>query len=178
MLKCPFCGEPESSVVDSRDASDGVRRRRECQSCHGRYTTYERLQRPALYVVKKDKRREEFSRDKLLTGLQKACEKRPLARIAIEELADEIEAKLHLPGRPEVTVAAVGDLVMEGLKRLDHVAYIRFASVYRDFKDIDEFREEIETLVSQPTLLPDNELAALTTGKRTPPAGGKRRQGY
>ena len=175
MLKCPHCGEPESKVVDSRDASDGVRRRRECLECHGRYTTFERLQRTALYVVKKDKRREEFSREKLLTGLQKACEKRPLARAAIEELADEIETKLYLLGRPELPVAVIGDLVMEGLKRLDHVAYIRFASVYRDFKDIDEFREEIETLVSQPTLLPDTELAALTTGKRKP-AGGVRKR--
>ena len=169
MLKCPFCGETESSVVDSRDASDGVRRRRECLGCHGRYTTYERLQRPTLYVVKKDKRREEFNRDKLLLGLKKACEKRPLTPVKVEELAAEIESRLYLPGRPEVTGAAIGDMVMEGLKRLDHVAYIRFASVYRDFKDIDEFREEIET-----TLLPDNELAALTTGKRKP-AGGKRR---
>jgi len=174
MLKCPHCGEPESKVVDSRDASDGVRRRRECLECGGRYTTFERLQRAALYVVKKDKRREEFSREKLLTGLYKACEKRPLAREAIVELADEIEAKLYLMGRPELTVAAIGDLVMEGLKRLDHVAYIRFASVYRDFKDIDEFREEIETLASQPTLLPDVELAALTTGKRKPAAGKRR----
>ncbi len=174
MLKCPFCGETESSVVDSRDASDGVRRRRECLGCHGRYTTYERLQRPTLYVVKKDKRREEFNRDKLLLGLKKACEKRPLTPVKVEELAAEIESRLYLPGRPEVTGAAIGDMVMEGLKRLDHVAYIRFASVYRDFKDIDEFREEIETLAGQPTLLPDNELAALTTGKRKP-AGGKRR---
>jgi len=174
MLKCPYCGETESKVVDSRDASDGVRRRRECLRCRGRYTTYERLQRPVLFVVKKDRRREEFNREKLVTGLYKACEKRPLARATIEDLADEIEAKLYQSGRPEVTVAAVGDLVMEGLKRLDHVAYIRFASVYRDFKDIDEFRNEIETLVSQPPLLPDNELAALTTGRKKPARGRRR----
>ncbi len=174
MLKCPYCGESESKVVDSRDAADGVRRRRECLHCQGRYTTSERLQRPALFVVKKDRRREEFSRTKLLTGLYRACEKRPLARSTIEDLADEIEYRLYLSGRPEVSVSAVGDLVMEGLKKLDHVAYIRFASVYREFKDIDEFREELETLASQPPLLPDNELAVLATGRAKPARGGRR----
>ncbi len=147
-MNCPYCGYQDSKVVDSRDVNGGVRRRRECLSCSARFTTHERLQPAGLFVIKKDSRREEFSRDKLLAGIRKACEKRPLPVGSVEKLVDEIEAELYHLGKSEMPSATIGDMVMEGLKKLDYIAYIRFASVYRDFTDITALKQEIDTLVN------------------------------
>jgi transcriptional repressor NrdR len=149
-MRCPFCGHQDSRVVDSRDVDDSVRRRRECLNpdCAGRFTTYERVQAVALYVVKKDGRREEFSREKLTAGLRKACEKRPLPAGSVESLAADIEAVLYQGDAPEVASTALGELVMDRLRRLDPIAYVRFASVYRQFADLEALREELETLLS------------------------------
>jgi len=138
-----------------------VRRRRECPKCGARFTTYERPQRPGLFVIKKDRRREAFDRAKLLGGIRKACEKRPLAAGLLDNLAEEIEAELYRMGKLEVPSTAVGDMVMERLKKLDHVAYIRFASVYRDFTDITALKAEVDTLVSQLPLIPRVQLEGL-----------------
>ena len=146
-MKCPYCSGEESRVVDSRDTENGVRRRRECLKCSARFTTYERLQPVTLFVIKKDQRREEFSKDKLLAGLRKACEKRPLEVGRIERLADDIEGELFSLGKPEVPSSIIGDMVMAQLRQLDSVAYIRFASVYRDFTDITEIKQEVESLL-------------------------------
>jgi len=169
-MNCPYCGFHDSKVIDSREVNDGIRRRRECLSCGSRFTTYERLQPASLFVIKKDERREEFNRDKLLTGIRKACEKRPLPTGTVDKLADDIEAELYHLGRSEVPSAVIGDMVMERLKSLDHIAYIRFASVYREFADITALKQEIDTLVgseasaslptSQLPLLPDDRLVA------------------
>ena len=147
-MNCPFCGYHDSKVIDSRDVNDGIRRRRQCLSCSSRFTTYERLQPAGLFVIKKDQRREEFNKDKLLTGLRKACEKRPLPTGTVDKLADDIEAELYQQGKSEIPSVVIGDMVMKGLKNLDHIAYIRFASVYRDFADITALKQEIDTLVS------------------------------
>src|SRR3972149_2899263 len=174
-MNCAFCGHHDTKVVDSRDVNDGIRRRRQCLSCGSRFTTYERLQLTGLFVIKKDQRREEFSKDKLLTGLRKACEKRPLPTGTVDRLADDIEAELYHQGKTEIPSAVIGDMVMERLKRMDYIAYIRFASVYRDFTDITVLKQEIDTLVgdkaeaSQPTsqlpLLPTGELGTMTKGR-------------
>ncbi len=150
-MNCPFCGYQDSKVIDSRDVNDGVRRRRQCLSCSSRFTTYERLQPTGLFVIKKDQRREEFSKDKVLTGIRKACEKRPLPTGIVDKLADDIEAELYRQGKAEIPGTVIGDMVMKGLKNLDHIAYIRFASVYRDFTDITVLKREIDTLVSDET---------------------------
>ncbi len=144
-MPCPYCGE-DSQVIDSRETSNSVRRRRECLDCGSRFTTYERIEAPALYIIKKDQRREEFSREKLISGLRKALEKRPLPAGAIEKLADEIEVELRRSGRKKVPSRTVGELVMERLRRLDRIAYIRFASVYRDFKDVEELERKVKAL--------------------------------
>lgn len=156
-MNCPYCGYHDSKVIDSRNVDDGTRRRRQCLSCGSRFTTYERLQSASLFVIKKDERREEFSRDKLLTGVRKACEKRPLPADAVDKLVDDIEAELYHMGKAEIPTATIGDMVMVRLKNLDHIAYIRFASVYREFADITALKQELDTLlsietgVSQPT---------------------------
>ena len=170
-MNCPYCGYHDSKVTDSRDANEGIRRRRQCLSCDSRFTTYERLQPASLFVIKKDERREEFSRDKLLTGIRKACEKRPVPTGTVDKLADDIEAELYRIGKAEIPSAVIGDMVMERLKSLDHIAYIRFASVYREFTDITTLKEEIDTLVtnkaqiststSQLPLLPNDKLGGL-----------------
>ncbi len=147
-MNCPFCDHHDSKVIDSRDVNDGVRRRRQCLSCSSRFTTYERLQATSLFVIKKDQRREEFSKDKLLTGIRKACEKRPLPTGIVERLADDIETELYRRGKTETPSTIIGDMVMERLKNLDYIAYIRFASVYRDFTDITVLKREIDTLVT------------------------------
>ena len=175
-MNCPFCGYHDSKVIDSRDVNDGIRRRRQCLSCESRFTTYERLQPTGLFVIEKDQRREEFSKDKLLTGIRKACEKRPLPTGTVDKLADDIEAELYRQGKAEIPSAVIGDMVMEGLKNLDHSAYIRFASVYRDFTDITVLKREIDTLVSDETevshpssqlpLLADEELDTVAKGRR------------
>ena len=153
-MHCPFCGYHDSKVIDSREINDGIRRRRQCLSCGSRFTTYERLQPASLFVIKKDQRREEFNKDKLLTGLRKACEKRPLPTGTVDKLADDIEAELYQQNRAEIPGSVIGDMVMEKLKSLDYIAYIRFASVYRDFTDITALKQEIDTLVSDETESP------------------------
>ncbi len=145
-MRCPYCGHPDSRVTDSRDAEDGVRRRRECLNCGQRFTTYARLQLATLFVVKKDGRREEFSRDKLLAGLRKACEKRPLPAGTVEAAAADIESVLTAQGLPEVASRDVGEMAMARLRELDPVAYIRFASVYREFADLADLLREVEQL--------------------------------
>ena len=171
-MNCPFCGYQDSKVIDSRDVNDGVRRRRQCLSCSSRFTTYERLQPIGLFVIKKDQRREEFSKDKVLTGIRKACEKRPLPTGTVDKLADDIEAELYRQGRAEIPSAIIDDMVMEGLKSLDYIAYIRFASVYRDFTDITVLKQEVDSLSGEhlPTQLPlipkDKQLSAGLTRKK------------
>ena len=149
-MRCPYCGYLDSKVIDSRDVQDGIRRRRQCLSCGSRFTTQERLQPASLFVIKKDKRREEFSRDKLLSGIRKACEKRPLPTGVIDKMADDIEEELYRLGKEEIPSPALGDMVMERLKNLDHIAYIRFASVYRQFTDLSDLKQEVDSLVGAP----------------------------
>ena len=147
-MKCPFCGAPDSRVIDSRGAEEEVRRRRACSTCGARFTTSERVQNHALFVVKKDGRREAFDREKLATGIRKACEKRPLPTGTIEQLISGIEERIHDSGKPEVLSTTIGDLVMEELEKVDHIAYIRFASVYREFADIGALKDALDSLTS------------------------------
>lgn len=149
-MNCPYCNYNDSKVIDSRDVDEGVRRRRQCLSCEKRFTTYERFQPASLFVMKKDQRREEFNRDKLLSGVRKACEKRPLPTGTIEKVVDEIEAGLYNLGKNEVASTLIGDMVMEKLKDLDYIAYIRFASVYREFADIQALKEAVDNLAVNP----------------------------
>jgi transcriptional repressor NrdR len=157
-VNCPNCGGTESGVIDSRSLGEAIRRRRKCLACGARFTTYERIHVHDLFVIKKDGRREAFSRDKLSQGVRRACEKRPLPTGAIDKLVDGIEAELYTTGRGEVSSARIGDLVMEGLRRLDHIAYIRFASVYRTFADIGDLKQEVDSLAERGDLPPDNQL--------------------
>ncbi|MBI2886829.1 MAG: transcriptional repressor NrdR [Chloroflexi bacterium] len=147
-MRCPYCQHPDSKVIDSRDVEAGIRRRRECLNCQSRFTTYERIEAQALYVIKKDGRREEFDRSKLLAGVRTACAKRPLPTGTVDRLVNEVEAELHRLGRAEVASALIGELVMERLKALDQIAYVRFASVYREFTDLESLRREVETLAA------------------------------
>ncbi len=145
-MQCPFCSEQKNKVVDSRGSKEGiaVRRRRECLSCHRRFTTYERVEEIPYMVVKKGGEREPFDRFRILTGLLRSCEKRPVARHQLEQLADEVEGRLlAMPGR-EMTSEEIGQFVMERLKQIDKIAYIRFASVCLEFKDVRDFAEQIE----------------------------------
>jgi transcriptional repressor NrdR len=148
-MKCPYCGFTQDRVVDSRESkeSDSIRRRRECESCNRRFTTYERIDEIPYMVVKKDGRRERFDRQKVLNGLLRACEKRPVSLGQLEKVVDATEAFLVDAAERERTTSEIGELIMEQLKTLDTVAYIRFASVYRDFKDVNEFKEELEGLL-------------------------------
>ena len=147
-MKCPYCGN-KSKVIDSRSTGEGIRRRRECKACGQRFTTYERVAPIQLMVVKADGRREEFDRDKLLAGVRKACAKRPVSTEAIEELVSGIEGKLYSRGEREVESRLIGAMVMEWLRRLDDVAYVRFASVYRRFADVESLAQEIEELIER-----------------------------
>jgi transcriptional repressor NrdR len=148
-MRCPFCGHVEDKVVDSREAKigDTIRRRRECAKCGRRFTTYERIDEIPYMVVKKDGRREKFDRQKILTGLLKACEKRPVPMAKLEEIVDEAEALVAEGAERERPAAELGELLMGRLKKLDKVAYVRFASVYLDFKDIREFMDELKELL-------------------------------
>lgn len=150
-MKCPFCDDLEDKVVDSRLAREGqvIRRRRECLACKRRYTTYERIEEAQPVVVKKDGRREPFDRQKILAGLKKACEKRPIRTDDIEAVADRIEKRIQERGETEVSTKAIGEEIMRELRDLDQVAYVRFASVYRDFKDIDQFMDELKALARE-----------------------------
>jgi len=160
-VNCPYCGHYDSKVIDSRDVNDGIRRRRQCLQCGSRFTTYERLQPGGLFVIKKDRRREEFGREKLLSGLRRACEKRPLPSGTVDKLADDIEAELYRKGKTEIPTTVIGDMVMARLKKLDQIAYIRFASVYREFADITMMKEEVDTLAGTTTVHPVNQLPLL-----------------
>jgi len=150
-VKCPFCDELEDKVVDSRMAKEGevIRRRRECLGCKRRYTTYERVEEILPVVVKKDGRRESFDRTKILAGLKKACEKRPISTATLEAVTDRIEKRIQEMGETEIESRIVGEELMKELHQLDQVAYVRFASVYREFKDIDQFMDELRTLAQQ-----------------------------
>jgi len=144
---CPYCNDAETKVLDSRESEQSVRRRRECGKCKKRFTTYERAEISDILVVKKDGRREAFDRTKLIKGITKACEKRPIQTVQIERTVDEIELELRKKDNVEVSSKDVGELVMSKLKQLDKVAYIRFASVYREFTDIDHFKKELKNLL-------------------------------
>src|SRR5579863_10697875 len=150
-MRCPFCRKRGNRVVDSRLSSDGamIRRRRMCTACKRRFTTYERVEESAPMVVKKDGRREPFDRAKIVAGLKRACEKRPVSMETIEQLANNIETAMTEQSDREVASSVVGAAVMNELHKIDQVAYVRFASVYRQFKDIDEFMHELEDLISQ-----------------------------
>lgn len=148
-MKCPACQCPESKVLDSRPADEGatIRRRRECLACKKRFTTYERIELTPLMVVKKDNSRQPYDRSKLLNGMRRACEKRPVPTDVLEKAADEIEGALNATLKSEVSSEYIGELVMEKLRHIDQVAYVRFASVYRQFKDIDTLMEEVKLLM-------------------------------
>lgn len=146
-MHCPYCDEPGTSVVDTRETSDNdVRRRRECSACGERFTTYERHESPSLTVVKRDGEDEPFDRDKLRTGIKRACNKRPMSEDDIEDLVDTIESRIRAKDVKEVSAEEIGEIAMSTLKETDEVAYLRFASVYRDFDDVDSFEEELEEL--------------------------------
>jgi transcriptional repressor NrdR len=148
-MKCPFCGHPENKVVDSRESEEAqsIRRRRECLSCERRFTTYERVDEIPYMVVKKDGRREKFDRQKVLAGLLRACEKRPVSTNRLEEIVNEIEVKVADSPDREIPSKQVGEILMSRLRDLDKVAYVRFASVYLDFKDVKEFMDELKELL-------------------------------
>jgi transcriptional repressor NrdR len=150
-MRCPFCGKTEDRVVDSRESREGqvIRRRRECLSCGRRYTTYERVDEIPFLVLKKDERREPFNRPKLLGGLRKACEKRPVPLAALEQIVDEVETKLTRSPEKEIPSREIGELVMDRLRDLDKVAYVRFASVYREFEDVTDYMKELEGLLGK-----------------------------
>ncbi len=153
-MKCSYCGGSESKVIDSRNIEDGIRRRRQCLECGTRFTTYEHLQSRNLFVIKKDNRREEFNRDKLLAGVRKACEKRPLPTGTIDKLVDNVEVELYRLGKTEISSSVIGDMVIKRLQELDHIAYIRFASVYREFTDIEDLKQAVDTLVDTEAKMP------------------------
>ena len=149
-MRCPYCGHHELKVVDSRDSEVGeaIRRRRECLGCGQRFTTYERIEAVPFYVIKKDGRREDFGPQKLLSGLRKATEKREISQERLRGIVEEIEADLRRSGRVEIPSREIGEMLMEKLKELDEVAYIRFASVYREFMDLQQVKREIEQVLS------------------------------
>jgi transcriptional repressor NrdR len=146
-MPCPFCGATESRVIDTRQVGDGIRRRRECQSCHQRFTTYEYAAKMNLLVVKRDGRREEFDPVKLYEGLRKACAKRPISSDSLNQLVKQVESHLYSLGQGEVPSRVIGEIVMEKLRDLDAVAYVRFASVYRSFADLEEMKREVDGLI-------------------------------
>ncbi len=150
-MRCLFCGHMESKVIDSRSTEEGntIRRRRECLECGKRFTTYEKIETIPMIVIKKDGIRETFDRDKVLNGILRACEKRPVSLAEIEKLIDDIESKLYNMLEREVTSERIGEMVMERLKDLDDIAYVRFASVYRQFKDINSFMDELAKIIKK-----------------------------
>ena len=150
-MKCPFCTHLEDMVVDSRSLADGaiIRRRRECIKCHRRFTTYERIEEVALKIIKKDGRREDYDRQKLMGGLLRACEKRPISVEQLEKIVQEIEKQIEKDAKQEIKSKRIGELVMKKLQKLDEIAYVRFASVYRQFKDIGQFMQEMKGLLGK-----------------------------
>jgi transcriptional repressor NrdR len=150
-MKCPFCSEIENKVIDSRLSKDAsvIRRRRECIVCHRRFTTYEHIEEIPIMIIKKDGRREIFNRDKIRSGIQRACEKRNISMNLIEEFIDDLERDLRETGEKEIPSHALGEKIMNRLHELDDVAYVRFASVYREFKDVNDFVHELKSLLSK-----------------------------
>lgn len=150
-MKCPFCSHDDTRVVDSRVGKEGtnIRRRRECIECERRFTTYERVEETLPLVIKKDGRREAFERQKVISGIQRACEKRPVSIATIEKVVDQIERSLQECGEKEINASRIGEAVMEALQSLDEVAYVRFASVYRQFRDINEFMAELTDILAK-----------------------------
>ncbi len=150
-MRCPFCKKENDKVIDSRGANEGmvIRRRRECEACSRRYTTYERIEDMPLYVIKKDMRREVYEKAKVLAGIHKACEKRPVSIEAQEKIADDLEKTLREKYEKEVPARVVGELIMQRLAKVDQIAYVRFASVYREFQDVSHFMKEIKTLLTK-----------------------------
>ncbi len=145
-MNCPYCGYKESKVTDKRTSPDGIRRRRECLKCKKRFTTYERIERTDLYVIKKDGRREKFDIKKLEAGIERALEKRPVPQDKINNMINEIDEQIRKAGKKEVNSSVIGELVMKKLKKIDDIAYVRFASVYRQFQDINDFKQEMKEL--------------------------------
>ena len=150
-MKCPYCYVPESKVIDSRPADNGmsIKRRRECPNCGRKFNTYEKVEDIPLRVIKKDGSRQSFDKLKIMNGITRACEKRPVGSEEIEKLVNEIEAQVYNKSNKEITTLEIGELVMEGLKSLDDVAYVRFASVYRQFKDVNTFIDELQKLIDK-----------------------------
>ncbi|MGD9275569.1 MAG: transcriptional regulator NrdR [Candidatus Pacearchaeota archaeon] len=142
-MECPYCAHSSLRVTDKRDSPTGIRRRRECKKCKKRFTTYENIVEHMFYIIKKDKRREKFSREKLRCGIEKAFEKRPVSHEKIDKMINQIEEQLRKKGKKEIPSSFLGELIMKKIKSVDNVAYIRFASVYRDFQDLGDFRREI-----------------------------------
>ena len=170
-MRCPYCNHLDTRVTDSRNVETGIRRRRECTRCGLRVTTYERVQTTSLLVAKRDNRREEFNRDKLTTGIVRACAKRPVAFREIEKVVEDVEAELQRLGHAEVPADILGEMVMKRLRNLDRVAYVRFASVYRDFQDIESFEQVVKDLRE------NTEQLSLLEGVPTPPRlQGRRRR--
>ncbi len=145
-MNCPYCSHKESKVTDKRESPEGIRRRRECLKCGKRFTTYEKASIEDIYVIKKDNRREKFSREKLENGIHKAFEKRPVEKSKIDKMINEIEEQIRKIGKKEIKSSVIGELIMKKIKKIDNVAYIRFASVYRDFQDINDFKREMKKL--------------------------------
>ncbi len=145
-MECPYCSNTQFKVTDKRSSPEGIRRRRECLKCGKRFTTYEKIDRGDLFVIKKDGRREIFKREKLERGIEKAFEKRPVAKEKIDKMINEIEEQLRKKGKKEIKSSVIGEIIMKKIKKLDNVAYIRFASVYRDFQDVNDFKRELKEL--------------------------------
>lgn len=150
-MRCPFCGHAEDRVIDSRPSEEGaaIRRRRECISCGARFTTYEKIENLPLLVIKKDGTRQPFDREKLISGIIKSCEKRPVSTAQVENLVNAIEAQTQNALKREISSREIGEMVMEGLKNIDEVAYVRFASVYRQFRDVNSFLEELNEMLNK-----------------------------
>lgn len=145
-MRCPYCSGTESRVTNKRESPLGIRRRRECLKCKKRYTTYEKVERSELYIIKKDGARERFNREKLEKGIEKAFEKRPISKEKIEKMIDGIEEQLRKKGKKEIKSSNIGSIIMRKIKKLDNVAYLRFASVYQDFQDISDFSRELKNI--------------------------------
>ena len=176
-MHCPYCTFNDSKVTDSRVVENGIRRRRECQRCGLRFTTYERIQATALMVSKHDGRREEFNREKLIVGIRKACTKRPISSRTIETMVEDVEAELQHLGQVDVPTSILGSMVMERLMKLDRVAYIRFASIYQDFQQIESFEQAVQDLREENTQLPLMDVPPGEPGrKRRRSSNGQARQ--
>ena len=176
-MHCPYCTFSDSKVTDSRVVENGIRRRRECQRCGLRFTTYERIQATALMVSKHDGRREEFNREKLIVGIRKACTKRPISSRTIEKMVEDVEAELQHLGQVDVPTSILGSMVMERLMKLDRVAYIRFASIYQDFQQIESFEHAVQDLREENTQLPLMDVPPGEPGrKRRRSSNGQARQ--